>query len=64
MARLRCSDCGTGLERNGVCPNCDEAAYIMDWQSEDLENPSEAFQKEAIEGYKRAQKRLKEMNND
>lgn len=51
-----CKDCGTGLERNGVCPNCDEAAFIMDWQ--DVDSPSEEFTKEANEGYKRAQKRV------
>lgn len=50
-----CDNCGTRLERNGVCQNCDEAAYILDWQDPDL--VSEEFQKEAAEGYVRAQKR-------
>lgn len=56
--RKHCADCGTLLERNGICPNCDEAACIMDWQGEFVENPSEEFQKEADEGYARAAKRL------
>ena len=32
----------------------------MDWQSEYLENPSESFQNEAANGFKRASERLKE----
>ena len=60
MAFGHCKNCGTGLEKNVVCPNCDEAAFIMDWQSEYLENPSESFQNEAANGFKRASERLKE----
>lgn len=50
--RKGCQDCGTRLEENFVCPNCDEAAFILDWQ--EVERPSEEFLKEANEGYKRA----------
>lgn len=57
MACGYCRDCGTGLERNGVCPNCDEAAFIVDTQSEWLENPSEEFLDEAAKGHARAAKR-------
>lgn len=58
MACGHCKDCGTGLDRNGVCPNCDEVALIMDWQ--DPQNPSDDFQREAAEGWKRASKRTKQ----
>lgn len=57
MTRKSCNDCGTGLEKNGVCPNCDEASFILDWQSEYIEKPSEEFLNEAAEGHKRADKR-------
>lgn len=53
-----CSNCGTRLERNGVCSNCDEASFIMDWQSEHIDNPSDEFQQEAADGYKRAEERI------
>jgi len=53
--RKSCQDCGTRLELNGVCPNCDEAAFIMDWQ--DPGPVSEQFEKEAAEGYERARRR-------
>jgi hypothetical protein len=43
------------LERNGVCPNCDEAAFIMDWQAP--EAVSEAFLNESAQGHARAAKR-------
>lgn len=56
---MHCSDCGTKLERNKICSNCDEAAYITDWQGEFLENPSEEFQAEAANGFKRANDREK-----
>lgn len=60
MSRKSCADCGTGLERNGVCPNCDEAAFIQDWQSDFLpENLSDEFQKESSEGWKRAHNRTR-----
>lgn len=58
MACGYCKNCGTGLERNGVCPNCDEAAFINDWQGEFIENPSQDFQDEVAAGYGRAQKRM------
>lgn len=38
MSRRGCDDCGTLLERNGVCPNCDEAAFALDW--DDPEHPT------------------------
>lgn len=57
MSRKSCSNCGTGLEKNGVCPNCDEAAFILDHQSEYLEKPSQEFLDEAARGHERASKR-------
>lgn len=53
--KRNCEDCGTRLERNGVCSNCDEAAFIMDTQSEFVENPSQDFKDEVDAGYKRAE---------
>lgn len=53
-----CADCGTRLEKNGVCPNCDEEAFIMDWQGEFLPPKlSQEFTDAADDGYKRAVKR-------
>lgn len=57
MKRQNCSDCGTVLEKGGICQNCDEAAYILEYQGEYVENPSEKFLTEAEQGYIRAKKR-------
>lgn len=60
MSRPVCNDCGTRIERNGVCPNCDEAAFIEDWQSDCMVEPrSDEFQKEIDDGRKRAASRTK-----
>ena len=58
MSRKGCPDCGERLERNGVCPNCDEAAFIMDHQYEYLDKPSQEFIDESAKGHERARKRL------
>ncbi len=55
--RLNCEDCGTRLERNGVCPNCDEEAFIEDWQ--ELVGESDEFRDMADEGHARAKVRLR-----
>jgi uncharacterized Zn finger protein (UPF0148 family) len=53
-----CDNCGTRLERNGVCPNCDEAAYILDWQDPERDAPpSLEFLEEAARGHERARRR-------
>lgn len=57
MAKKYCDDCGCGL-RNGICSNCDEEAYIVEFQGEFIEEPlSEEFQQKAEEGFARASKR-------
>jgi len=58
VSRKSCADCGTRIEKNGVCPNCDEAAFIEDWQHDGTEETSEEFQLEAAEGRARAKARL------
>lgn len=58
MGKPSCNDCGTRLERNGVCPNCDEAAYIMDHQHDYLpDQVSDEFLDEAAAGHARAAER-------
>ena len=42
MAHGYCEDCGTGLEANGVCPNCHEELFISEWQGMDM--PEEVSQ--------------------
>lgn len=55
--RKGCEDCGTLLERNGVCPNCDQEAFMLDWQSGDIGALSEQFLDRANVGHERAKKR-------
>lgn len=59
MACGHCENCGTGLERNGVCPNCDEAAFIEDWMGDCMVEPrSTEFQEEIDDGRRRARTRV------
>ena len=48
MASSYCPDCGERAINKGVCSNCQEELYIMEFQSEDIDCPlSEEFQNEA-----------------
>lgn len=41
---MRCEDCGSLCELNGMCPNCHEELFIATWQASDLDYPlSEEF---------------------
>lgn len=45
----RCVDCGCRLSRSGVCSNCHEELYILEEQSEFVEQISPEFKAKAEE---------------
>ena len=56
MCKRYCEDCGTG-KTNGICTNCNEELYIMDYQYPEMDEEID-FSDEFIEKVNEQRKRI------
>ena len=49
MSYASCEDCGSRLEKGGVCPNCHEELFIATTQAEYMEPISQEFYDKVLE---------------